>query len=326
MKFLLVTCLALSCLLSPPTRAASEPEQRELLRQQVVKLFRAESFAELDRLFDEAREHSSRTDSGIWRLWVLHQGILGAPPPASEAAAQEQVMRAKRWIAARPHSVAAPLVLAEVELRNARALRCGQCNVATASDRQVLANAALERAHTQLLASRKPSADDPQWYADTLALAQMQGWQPPQASRAMDEAVAHAPGYYTVWFNAVDLALEQPGSAAAIESLARRAMAATRQQEGNSLYARIWWYAAQMRYGSGLFTTAQVKWEDFDAGIRDVMQRYPDDWNRNNFANFACNAGKQARARELMAGHEPLPEAWDSEEVYLECIGPSFDT
>jgi hypothetical protein len=93
------------------------------------------------------------------------------------------------------------------------------------------------------------------------------------------------------------------------------------------MYARIWWYAAQVEYGDRLFTATPVKWEDFDAGIRAVMERYPDEWNRNSFANFACNAGKKSRARELMVGHQPMPEAWDSFEAYLDCIGaPTIQT
>ena len=323
--------LALACVLAVAggrPAAAGELEQRQQLKQLVAQLYHAERFAELDRLFDQARTGRLRTDSGVWQLWVLHRGLVeGDPRPGNEQQAKAQVDRARRWLAQRPDSVEAPLVVAEVELNYAHALACHQCTVVSEDQRMALVLAAAVRAQTLLEGAKARGAADPQWYADMLELAQLKRLGPDYFDEFLHEATAKSPEYYTIWFEAVDYLLEQPDAARRIDALAREAVAKTRKREGDAMYARIWWYAAQVRYGDALFTATPVKWEDFDAGIGAVMQRYPDDWNRNSFANFACNAGKKARARELMAGHEPMAEAWDSYELYAECIGaPTIGT
>jgi hypothetical protein len=323
--------LALACALvlaGARPAVAGELEQRQQLRQRAAQLYHGERFAELDRLFDQARTGRLRTDSGVWQLWVLHRGLIeGEPRPGNEQQAKAQVDRARRWLAQRPDSVEAPLVVAEVELNYAHALACHQCTVVSEDQRTGLVLAAAKRAQSLLEEAKARGAVDPQWYADMLDLGQLKHWGPEYFDEVLDEATAKSPDYYTIWFEAVDYLLEQPDAAQRIDALAREAVAKTRAREGGSLYARIWWYAAQVRYGDALFTSTPIKWEDFDAGIRDVMKRHPDDWNRNSFANFACNAGKKARARELMAGHEPMPEAWDSFELYAECVGaPTIGT
>ena len=323
----MVSRIALGALLALCFAGAArggELEQQGQLQHQAAKLYRAESFAELDRLFDEARTKSTRTDSGLWRLWLLHQGVVDAEArPRNEAEAAAQAQRARRWLAQNPASVTAPLVRAEVELRHARALGCGPCTVVEEGERPKLYAAALEHARDAFDDAKPKSGADPQWYADMVELGRLQRWAPATMDAFMAEAEQRAPGYYTLWFNAVDFALLHPDKAPAqIDALARRATAATRGKEGASLYARVWWYAAQVAYGPHLFTRTPVSWKDFDAGIRDVMARYPDDWNRNNLANFACNAKHPERARELMRGFEPLPEGWDSFEAYVECVQP----
>ena len=320
--------LGLALALSAPA-VGGELEQREQLKERIARLYLREDFAELDRLFDEARTNKTRTDSGVWQLWVLHRGLAEAEPrPATEAIAHAQSARAQRWLAQRPQSVEAGLVVAQAELRYARALGCGECSVVSEDQRIPLQLEAVERARALLQKAKRTSSQDPQWYAEMLEMGQMERWGPALVDQLLDEASARASDYYTIWFEAVDAALQQPPEKAKqrIDEIARRAMAATRATEGASMYARVWWYASQVEYGDELFEVTPLKWEDFDAGIRDVMKRYPDDWNRNSFANFACNAGKKARARELMAGHEPLPPAWDSQELFLDCVGPSFKT
>jgi hypothetical protein len=306
----------------------SDLDNRQALKARVIKLYRDESFAQLDELFDQARAKSLRTDSGIWQLWVMHRAIIeGERAPATEEQSRQEAARAQRWLVQRPASVVASLVVAETEIRRARALGCGQCRLDAGQDRDALYHASLQRAKALLDAAESRSSVDPQWYADTLDVGRMAQWPRKDMDAAIERAAAAAPGYYTVWFNIVDVLLAQDSrtAPARIDAVARRAMAATHGKEGASMYARIWWYSSQVAFGDSMFETTPVAWKDFDAGIRDVMARYPDDWNRNSFANFACNAGHPERARELMGGHKPLPDAWDSFEAYEDCIGATFD-
>lgn len=99
------------------------------------------------------------------------------------------------------------------------------------------------------------------------------------------------------------------GSAQAIEDFARAAVGRTRKTEGEGMYARIYWYAAQSQYHDQLFSQSKVDWPTMKRGIHDVLARYPDAWNLNNFARFACLAGDRAEAQALAARVGDIPDA-----------------
>ena len=54
-------------------------------------------------------------------------------------------------------------------------------------------------------------------------------------------------------------------------------------------------------------------------GIDDVLKRYPDQWNINNFTLFACQAKDREKARELfqLIKEPPLLAVWKSNSNYL---------
>ncbi|WP_164272972.1 MULTISPECIES: hypothetical protein [Stenotrophomonas] len=55
--------------------------------------------------------------------------------------------------------------------------------------------------------------------------------------------------------------------------------------------------------------------------IDDVLARYPSDWNLQNFAYFACQAGDKAKTRALMDRITRPKEfhAWWDGDVYEQC-------
>ena len=84
------------------------------------------------------------------------------------------------------------------------------------------------------------------------------------------------------------------------------------------MYARIYWSASQTQYGRDLFTDSDVIWEKMKKGIDDVLKRYPDQWNINNFALFACLANDKEKARELfnLIKQPIIWKVWKSEADY----------
>jgi hypothetical protein len=51
------------------------------------------------------------------------------------------------------------------------------------------------------------------------------------------------------------------------------------------------------------------------------MKRYPDAWNINNYARFACLAKDRDKTRQLVAlvGTSPVAEAWTPLELFARC-------
>jgi hypothetical protein len=323
--------LPLLFVLSLPSAASAEIEEFAA-RQRTVEaanaLYESESFEELDRQLDKLLREKSRSPSGLWLSGVFHVGMHpdeAVPHDESEWLAQRD--RARRWIGQHPQSANAWLNLAEVVFDHATAIGCGRCTVVDESKRSALYAAELQSAKLQFEEAWRRGSTDPQYFTQMIHIALRQRRTPEELDRLLAELADRSPAYYPAWFAAVDFykASDPEHARARIDELARRAMAASAGTEGQSLYARIWWYAAQSG-GFELFGDEPVDWDLFDAAFRDVMKRYPDDWNRNNYASFACQAGHPERARELMFGHEPVADAWESFEAFQACIPATLDT
>lgn len=87
------------------------------------------------------------------------------------------------------------------------------------------------------------------------------------------------------------------------------------------MYARIYWAAAQDQFHENLFAQSSASWDRMRAGFDDVIARYPDQWNLQNYASFACEANDEETLKKLFERiREPsLDEAWRSHERYLAC-------
>ena len=137
--------------------------------------------------------------------------------------------------------------------------------------------------------------------------------------RIIDEGLKKEPLYYQLYFTALEyFAPKWYGSERDIEEFANSAVARTKEQEGLGMYARIYWAASQTQYGEKLFTGSNVVWEKMKRGIDDVLKRYPDQWNINNFALFACLANDRQKAGELfkLIKEPPILDVWKSESNY----------
>lgn len=105
-------------------------------------------------------------------------------------------------------------------------------------------------------------------------------------------------------------------------------MERTSKIDGKSLYARIYWFVAQQRYGgSETFRSSSLSWETMIAGMDDILAKYPDDWNTNNFLNFSCIAGDRKQARKLLniMGGNALKQVWRDMEHFEICKDFAMD-
>ena len=87
------------------------------------------------------------------------------------------------------------------------------------------------------------------------------------------------------------------------------------------MYARIYWFASQREFDNDLFRGSKAMWPKMKAGFDDVIRRYPDAWNLNHYAKFACLAGDRSKTREVLAKlpGEPIASAWEPASLLAEC-------
>lgn len=293
---------------------AGELEDRHRLEQQATSLFAQEKFKELSLLAHEYRVKESRTSSGLWFLTLYYAGLSGAINAADDDRRWDAVgKKIQKWISLHPDSPAAHNTYADYLVGRAwRHRGTGWARDVRKEDwAPFYRNLAEAREH---LERHKPTtAIDPRWYELMLTIARDEGWERDRFDALVHEAIGRHPRFYQIYFAALDYLVPRwHGNRQEIEKFAGMATEHTQQVEGTGMYARIYWYASQTEYGNELFRKSSVEWDRMKRGIDDVLARYPDQWNIQNFARFACLAGDKEKTKELMARvqGEPIRRAW----------------
>lgn len=307
--------LAMLMLLPPCLADAGEAEIRDELTQQGREFFLTESFADLDYLAGVYLGDESRTLSGQWMIDKLHDGILSTVPCAckDEAEIIEMEQRAARWTAANPNSPTAHLVYAAALRKH------GWWYRGTGYAKNVKADAwkpfreYLEASKSYLMERKDMLADDPRWYSEMLRLSTDQGWPMEDFYGLQQEAAGRHPYYYMIYYEAIRyLSPKWHGNAELLDGMARYAVSMTQGEEGESLYARIYWSAADVQFGHGLVSGQPEVWAAMRQGFSDMLEVFPDQWNIINFARYACVAGDKKIAARLFAeiDEDLVTRAW----------------
>ncbi|MCW5649447.1 MAG: hypothetical protein KIS62_06870 [Ramlibacter sp.] len=291
-----------------------------------------EDFASLDQKYMEIRE--TRLPSGIFAANQMIRALAGVRSRAQSQGAliqgndfsklkqleidyaSELDEKSARWVKTNPNSVLALIVQSEMFVRHGFVFRQ---TASSASDEQEYVKY-LAKARTVLDASSN-GPKDPGWYFQMLRIARFQGWSPQDYSKLLEEAVVTHPYYYDIYFAAAEFLLPQwHGNLDLIENFVRFAEQRTKNKEGHSMYARVYWHLAAFGHDN-IFHESRIEWKRMRDGFDDVVKRYPDSWNFNAYARFACQARDRGTAKRLFAriGTQVEQRAWKSRIEFNRC-------
>lgn len=328
----LPTALLLLAAAALPVRAA--PESEIALRAQITQeselAFIDENFARLEEMARDYRTNRTRTPSGLWRLTVFYAGVQGvldearrSPPGMREAKMASHERRVRRWVERYPESPSAHIMSGIALIERAWSYRGSGYAHTVPPEAWPPFHEHVAKARAYLEEHKTIAAADPRWYQAMLEVARLQSWEQERFDTLLEEALTREPLYYQTYFEALEHLLPKwHGDVEAIERFAQAAVKRTAAQEGRGMYARIYWYASQVQYDNDLFKKSLAVWPRMREGFDDVVARYPDPWNLNNFAKFACLAGDKAKTRELLARVQPqvVRQAWDPESLLQQCV------
>jgi len=295
--------------------AGNEWKVRRAVINQMADWFTRVSGVAIDDTLDRYEKEQARTPSGLWRTNLAFTGFdEGSGPRGDEAGWKSAESQARYWVRLRRDSPYAPVYVAQVIREHAE----NNCNCVFLP---VSAYPELARARGVLLQTKNRHV--PEWQYEMLLLAIREKQDPYNIRNAYEAARKQAPGFYPLHFAMVDYLLQTPGDAGirAVEVLARKVSADENAPDRGALYARMLWYAAQVRGDAQVFTPNKVDWPKLDASFQEVMRSYPDAWNRNHYAKYACLLGHPERSERLMRFRRRLMEAWDSWEQFDRCTG-----
>jgi hypothetical protein len=327
LHFLVVSLACPGLLQARPCVAATELEQRAEIQGAAERSFLSSDFVELERTASAYRQEKARTASGLWKLTVFYAGIDKAMDDFAKEQGDLEAYglleeKTKEWIAKYPDSSTGYIAHSMVLVRRAWAHRGNDyaSNVSEAEWAWFRKYIAAARANLQ--EHKKIAAGDPKWYEEMLLIARAENWNQAEFHQLLNEAVDREPVFYQTYFSALQYLLPKwHGSLEEIEDFAQYAVGKTKHLEGQGMYARIYWYASQTEFENDIFNKSLADWQQMKAGFEDVIGRYPDAWNLNNYARFACMARDKPKTAELLEriGTSAVIEAWPTQSVKDQC-------
>ncbi|MEQ1514738.1 MAG: DUF4034 domain-containing protein [Lysobacteraceae bacterium] len=305
-----------------------EPGAYLAVKNESSDLFIAKNYEALDARMEQYVTRKTRTASGRWVSGPFFEGVLygtGRPEASHDASVARWDLLEKRvqdWAKDRPDSALARLTLAQVIVNRAWHIRgSGYASTVPASAWKPFREQ-LSRAQRYLDSESRVASRYPEYYTLKLFVAKGLGDDRKIVDAIFEEGTRRFPGYDPLYFSMVDYLLPKwHGDADQVEAFARDAVMRSRRTEGQGMYARIYWVAAQSQFEDALFRESGVHWKQMRDGFEDVIKRYPDQWNLQNYAHFACQAGDLKTLRKLLPRIERpvLADAWSGRMSFEAC-------
>ena len=284
--------------------SANELATRSEIKDTVLNLFLAKDFTSLEEMASDFRRNDARTSSGLRKLHLFYSGVGNAARFSFQhvySDEQSTLDIADAWIDAFPQSPTAALARATVQRELGWHYRGGGYASTVSGDdyRAFIQN--IEIADDLLRETEDYASIDSYYYYLRAHNLKELGADQTEFLAVMHEGLLDFPDAYQLHFAGVNyFAPKWHGSAELIEAYARSAIRFSSQTEPYALYARIYWYASQTQYGLNLFSDSDVVWSDMRRGINSVLLEFPDQWNIQNFAVFACVANDVELTRDLL--------------------------
>jgi hypothetical protein len=319
--------LILSLALPGPSKAATELEEREAVHRTVQIALLNSDFRTLEQMSQKFREEKSRTLSGLWKLTLFYAGVDSAAKkfatlqPGS-LSFDEFENRTAKWAEQYPGSATARISHSVVLLGHGWAFRGSGYADTVKPEAWAPFRKYVQLARDNLEKYKSVAVHDPRWYETMLEIARLQQWERREFDLLVKEALDREPLFYQTYFQALAYLLPKwHGDIGEIERFAQAAVKRTSKEEGTGMYARIYWYASQTQFDNDLFRDSMAVWPRMKAGFEDVIAKYPDAWNVNNYAKFACLAQDKAKTRELLPriGSSVVLEAWQPASLLAKC-------
>ena len=316
--------------------STSELFERERVKRHVNDLLIRSNFDALEALASRYRDSKERSPSGLWYLTHFYDGVdrhflsrHSVPEKSSSGTKWKEntvAVHAKAiasWQKAYPNSPAPYLAHAMWLRKQAWAIRGNSYANKVPGGAWAPFLAKLQEARDYLNEHSEIASRDPHWYALQIQTATELDESMDTVMDLLAQGLDSEPYYYPLYFAATRHLLPKwDGESQYIDAFANMAVQRTSENEGMSLYARIYWYVSQAQYGGpALFSGPSISWDKMTAGMDDVLKQYPDIWNINNFLFFACIAGDRAQSKKLlgMMRGEPLELVWRKQEYFGAC-------
>ena len=315
--------VALAC--GEQDAVSNRPFDREEAHARALLL--KEQFDELDALDKRSRDPAAALSDGQPLRNAVFAGLAGddivcesRTKSVDERKKELQIYRAKvaAWRRSSPKAMTPLLLEAQFPKVDAWIVRGGEYASQVPPEAWPVFKRHLAEARKRLDALPNIVKEDPQWYETRLQVAQGESDDEAFAS-TLARGLDKYPLYLPLYFQAMDSLDERwGGSPAQQAAFLEEAVKRTSPQLGQTMYARLQW----SNWSRDMFKTGAASWPRMKQGFEAIVKDYPDAWNLNNYAKFACLAQDPETLNKLLprVQKKVTIEAWDEIGFYKWCL------
>jgi hypothetical protein len=296
--------------------AIDELESRVNEANFVFDSFVAGNYHQLDMKSSYYRNKKLRTSSGLWVLTHFHYGFDRdvLHPENPEETWDHIGKKLDEWLDADPNSTTAKIFKGMYYHRRARSYLSEERRNAAADKSQNPFQKNIKLAKQWMLENKDISKIDPHWYTVYHRILMNTQADVDELMSSVREGATRFPEYYEIYFSAAEYFTPTwSGHKRFIEDFANSTSRYVGEELKDGLYTRIYWYISQKEYGSRIFQDSEVDWNKMSRGMDEILKHYPDQWNIQNFAFFACAARDVSKTAELinmMQDADPIGAVW----------------
>jgi len=277
-------------------------------------------FDELESIAATVRETKARFPDGNWKLSFFYDGLSQPWDQESEAEWDKLLGILGQWNEKKPESVTARVALGWAQLNRGWAARGYDYATNVAKDRWPIFRSWPAKAQATFEAAAAMQPTCPDVYRGLLSVGMGEGWSQQKFEETFSKGVALEPCYPELYLARASSLMERwygrPGD---WQQFLREATQGLGEEEGSLIYMRVAWnmYCASPE---DFFGEDRVSWELMKKGFTHLVERYPCEWNLNNFCLFSVIAGDQAQAGLLVEriGENPDLRVWQTVMYYRE--------
>ena len=244
----------------------------ESYRSAVRKMVEDEDFNQLDCIADSARANKTRFPGGKWQLYTFYRGVSEVHGHATEEDWNQLIGHLKKWVAAKPKSITAPVALAESYINFAwHARGDGFSSTVTESGWKLFAQRTEQAKEILDNASSLPTKC-PHWYVAMQLVAKAEGWDLGKSTELFKEATALAPDYYYYYRYLADYMLPKwEGEEGDASNFAEQSANRLGGTKGDMLYFRI---GEKMVCACDEPEFKRLSWQRLQKGYEAIVKEY----------------------------------------------------
>ena len=285
--------------------------RREGVVADVGKLFVDGEFDKLEKVAAKLRK-GDRAKNGNWQLYYYYQSLSSRWTLIEPSPEKALYRMFDLWIREKPKSATPRIAKAKAYINFAWQFRGEDYASTVSKERWRLVRQKLAKASKLLTQAEKLNPNDPEIYHLLLKIAKIaSGKSIEEMESIFDKGAAIAPTYCPLYYEMGDIYMPRwHGVKGDLEAFMERAVELTKEQEGESFYARI----AETEYRYFKFKEFSEKfdipYERIKRGYIDLLERYPEaNYQRNRFCYMACRNDDYETAYRLF---EEIGENWNA--------------